>query len=73
MYRKTLAGNAGMLFIFNTSEIESFWMKNTVIPLDIIFLDKNKKIVKIYKNAVPYDLTPLSSMIPIEYTVEVDA
>lgn len=51
MFRKTLAGNAGMLFIFPKEGNYPFWMKNTFIPLDIIWLDKDKKAVFIKENA----------------------
>lgn len=42
MNRKSLDANSGMLFIFPSSDIQSFWMKNTLIPLDIIYIDGNK-------------------------------
>jgi len=53
MFRKDLKENQGMLFIFEKEDIYPFWMKNTLIPLDIIWLDSNKKIVYIEKNAQP--------------------
>jgi uncharacterized membrane protein (UPF0127 family) len=53
MFRKKLNENEGMLFIFDKEGKYSFWMKNTLIPLDIIWLDKNQKIVYIKKNAQP--------------------
>ncbi|HLC77722.1 MAG TPA: DUF192 domain-containing protein [Candidatus Nanoarchaeia archaeon] len=53
MFRKELKENSGMLFIFPESDKHSFWMKNTFIPLDIIWIDENFKIVYIYENAQP--------------------
>jgi len=53
MNRENLAENRGMLFIFDQSGIYSFWMKNTLIPLDIIWLNENKEVVFIEKNAQP--------------------
>lgn len=53
MYRKSLDENRGMLFIFPDEAPRSFWMKNTLIPLDMIFLGSEKNIVSITKNAVP--------------------
>ncbi|MEI6887140.1 MAG: DUF192 domain-containing protein [bacterium] len=63
MNRDSLDSKSGMLFVFNFEQPLSFWMKNTLIPLDIIFMDKNKKVVKIYKNATPIreDLTYVST------------
>ncbi len=52
MFRESLCDNCGMLFIFDDSDLRSFWMKDTLIPLDMIFIDDNLVIVDI-KNAVP--------------------
>lgn len=58
MYRKELDRNMGMLFIFEKEDIYPFWMKNTLIPLDIIWIDVNGKVVYISQNAEPCkDLT----------------
>lgn len=55
MYRESMEKNRGMLFVFNNEQQRSFWMKNTYIPLDIVFLDSDKKIVTIHSNASPLD------------------
>jgi len=56
--RKHLCSNCGMLFVFNRPAYQIFWMKDTLIPLDIIFLDKDKKITAIHQ-AQPQPHTPI--------------
>jgi uncharacterized membrane protein (UPF0127 family) len=73
MYRTHMAENHGMLFIFDKDQSLSFWMKNTVIPLDMIFINSKFVIVKIHKNAIPYDESQYSSEKPAKYVVEVNA
>jgi uncharacterized protein len=73
MYRKSMDENRGMLFIFPKPATHAFWMKNTLISLDIIFLDENKKIIKIHKHTTPQSLKDLPSGGPTLYTVEVNA
>ena len=53
MFRESLAVDAGMLFIFSSEDKHSFWMKNTLIPLDMIWISENKEIVYIAKNVQP--------------------
>ena len=53
MYRKTLAPDAGMLFIFEEPAPLTFWMRNTLIPLDMIFIDDHLRVVGIVENAEP--------------------
>ncbi len=61
MYRKSMDDTKGMLFIFQKEEPQSFWMKNTVIPLDIMFVNSKKEIVKIFKNTIPFSENSLPS------------
>lgn len=56
MFRNTLKEDEGMLFIFDKDEVHLFWMKNTLIPLDIIWIDKNYNVVFISKNSQPCKL-----------------
>jgi len=72
MYRDKMEESQGMLFIFDTETPQAFWMKNTIIPLDIIFVNSKMQIVKIQKNAVPYSETSLPSEKPAQYVVEVN-
>jgi len=53
MYSKELPKDIGMLFVFNEEEIQSFWMKNTLIPLDMIWINSNSTVVDYYKDAKP--------------------
>jgi uncharacterized membrane protein (UPF0127 family) len=62
----------GMLFIFDAEERQSFWMKNTHIPLDIIFVNNEKTIVHIAENCEPYSLKPIPSFEYAKYVVEVN-
>jgi uncharacterized protein len=73
MYRKSMEENRGMLFIFQNAEEHSFWMKNTLISLDIIFVNPEKKIIKIHKNTTPLSTKSLPSGGPTIYVVEVNA
>jgi len=71
MYRKSLAPNRGMLFDFKTSREVAFWMKNTYIPLDLIYIQADGRVLSIARNAVPFDETPLPSGGPIRGVLEI--
>ncbi len=73
MYRNTMLSNRGMLFVFDNEEMRYFYMKNTKIPLDLIFIGSDKKIVSFQKNAKPFDENSLSSKGPAQYVLEVNA
>lgn len=72
MFRKTMPKDHGMLFVFGNEAMRTFWMKNTLIPLDIIFVDADGKIVKIHENAKPLDETPISSDLPVFAAIELN-
>jgi uncharacterized protein len=72
MYRKHLAENAGMIFVFPAPDRLSFWMKNTEIPLDMIFADGTGKIVGIVENAEPFSEKPLGVGGDSLYVLEVN-
>jgi uncharacterized membrane protein (UPF0127 family) len=72
MYRTELAPDAGMLFLFDESAAHEFWMKNTFIPLDMIFIAEDGRISGIVARAVPGDLTPRTAGGPSRYVLEVN-
>lgn len=73
MYRYTMEENQGMFFIFPTEEFRSFWMKNTFISLDIIYIDRNYEIVSIQKYTQPKSTYSLPSEAPSQFVLEVVA
>ncbi len=73
MYRPYMPDSVGMLFIFQEAKPQAFWMRNTHIPLDIIYVGPDKKIVSIQKNARPYSDESLTSYGDVQYVVEVNA
>jgi len=73
MYRKSMETHQGMLFIFPNVDYRSFYMKNTEIGLDIIYIAEDKTVVSIQKNAIPFDETALPSEGPAKYVLEVNS
>ena len=73
MYRKKLLNNEGMLFIFPYEKIIQLWMKNTYIPLDVIFISENKVIVDIKKNMEKLSETIVKSKVKSRYALEFNA
>ncbi|WP_276390383.1 DUF192 domain-containing protein [Eudoraea chungangensis] len=73
MYRDSMKENEAMLFVFSDLAYHSFYMKNTKIPLDILFIDENLKIVSLKENAQPFDETGISSEFPVQYVLEINA
>ncbi len=75
MFRKSLAENGGMLFVFPNEQARTFWMKNTMIPLDIIFIDSNSTIIDIKQNFAPCQKDPCETYtsLPTQYVLEVNA
>ncbi len=73
MYRTSLPENAGMLFDFGPeTAIRSMWMKNTLIPLDMAFIDQNGRIVRIAAETTPRSLASISSGAPVLAVLEVN-
>lgn len=76
MYRDSLDKDSGMLFIYPEEKQRSFWMKNTLIPLDIIWIDKDYKVVYINKNAQPCgegDCPSINPEVTAKYVLELNA
>ncbi len=73
MFRESLGPKRGMLFIFQNDEMRTFWMQNTKIPLDMIFIDSGFKVVNIHYDAHPMDTTTISSQVPARYVLEINA
>ncbi len=73
MYRSSMSDKRGMLFIFERETKQSFWMKDTKMSLDILYVSGNKEIVTIYKHTQPYSTTPIPSFKPALYVVELAA
>ena len=73
MHRNYIPDNRGMLFIFDRQEVVNFWMKNTYIPLDILFITDKGVITKIVKDTVPFSLEHISSDVNIVAALEINA
>ncbi len=74
MFRQSLADNEGMLFVYPDSAVRNFWMKNTLIPLDMIFITDNLTVAKIH-HAVPCTADPCpiyNSGEPVKYVLEIN-
>ena len=73
MGRTRMSESQGMLFIFPDEDYRSFWMANTPLPLDIIYINSQKTIVTIRRNTVPFSEESIPSTAPARYVVEVNA
>lgn len=71
MFRQDLAANEGMLFLYPAEKPVTFWMKNTPLPLDMIFIDGTGHIVHVAAMAKPFDTTPISSERPAKAVLEI--
>jgi len=72
MFRKSLAANGGMLFVYPDEQPVSFWMKNTLIPLDMLFVRADGSIAHIAHNAIPHDEIPIDSGAAVKAVLEVN-
>jgi len=73
MDRSTMSMNQGMLFLFPRDEYRSFWMKNTILPLDMIFINGDMAIVTIHADTTPFSEQSYPSTHPARYVLEVNA
>lgn len=71
MYRSAMADSLGMLFIFDEEKEQSFWMKNTIMTLDIMYANAQGEILTMYKYTTPYSEAPIPSYQKAQYVVEV--
>jgi len=69
----SLPQDSGMLFIFSDDQPRSFWMANTPLPLDILFVNSQLEIVRIHRNTQPYSQKSIQSEAPARFVVEVNA
>ena len=72
MFRRSLAPDAGMLFDYQAPSMASMWMKNTLIPLDMLFVDATGHIVNIHERAVPGSLDPIAAAAPVRAVIELN-
>jgi len=72
MYRRSLAVDAGMLFDYSRPQIVAMWMKNTLIPLDMVFIDAVGKVAHISERTVPQSLRTISSQVPVRAVLELN-
>jgi uncharacterized membrane protein (UPF0127 family) len=73
MYRRSLPENAGMLFLYERPQPAAMWMKNTLIPLDMVFIAAGGRVHRIETNAEPFSLTPIPSDGDIVAVLELNA
>lgn len=73
MQRASLPDKSGMLFIFDRDKVQSFWMSNTPLALDLLFVDRDSQIVDIEKYTQPFNASSITSDVPAQYVIEVPA
>lgn len=72
MNRDHMAASAGMLFVYPAPEHAFYWMKNTLIPLDMVFADQTGRVTVVHHDAVPGDLTPIDGGEGVQYVLEIN-
>lgn len=72
MNRTAMPAGAGMLFVYDSPGPVAFWMKNTLIPLDMLFADASGTVVNVHENAVPMDETPIPGGTSVQYVLEIN-
>jgi uncharacterized membrane protein (UPF0127 family) len=72
MFIHSMPVSSGMIFPYNPAQVVAFWMKNTYIPLDMLFVGPQGTLSRIIVNAKPEDQTPLSSVEPVVAVIEVN-
>lgn len=72
MFRETMPRSAGMLFVYDSPRRATFWMKNTLIPLDMIFADSAGRVTRVHANAQPQDLTTIDGGENVKLVLEIN-
>lgn len=72
MFRTSMAPDAGMLFDFKNEQMASFWMRNTLLPLDMLFIKADGTILNIHQRAIPHDESGINSTGPVRAVLEVN-
>jgi len=72
MYREKLRQKEGMLFLYPKNQVIKMWMKNTLIPLDMIFINNKGEIIEIFKMTIPKDLTPIGPEVKLKGVLEIN-
>jgi uncharacterized membrane protein (UPF0127 family) len=73
MFREAMPMSSGMLFVYAQPKHAYFWMKNTLIPLDMVFADETGLVTKVHSNAIPHDLTPIDGGDGVKFVLEINA
>lgn len=73
MYVHEMPADEGMIFIYDDESRRYMWMKNTFIPLDMLFVSSDMKVVSFKENATPFSEDLISSVVPVKYTIELNA
>lgn len=70
MFVRDLPASQGMLFVNEAPRLASFWMKNTFIPLDLLFFDARGRLIAVFENATPLSLDPIGPDAPVKWILE---
>ncbi|MFQ5973407.1 MAG: DUF192 domain-containing protein [Alphaproteobacteria bacterium] len=73
MFRQSLAADAGMLFLYDRENIHTMWMRNTFVPLDMLFITSDGRIAHIVERTIPQSIQQISSRVPVSAVLEVNA
>lgn len=72
MFREHMAASAGMLFVYEQPKHAYFWMKNTLLPLDMVFADASGRVTAVHGNAIPQDETPIDGGADVAFVLEIN-
>lgn len=73
MFREEMPSREGMLFVYDRPQRVGFWMKNTLLPLDMIFADETGVVTKVHEDAVPHDETLIDGGAGVQFVLEINA